>query len=58
MMAAVKDEKVEKAKRLLDENLWVTRCLVKRSMMKYVSFAEVPKFAQISSFFVNPSTKK
>jgi len=28
--AAVKDEKVEKAKRLLDENLWVTRCLVKR----------------------------
>jgi len=25
MMAAVKDEKVEKAKRLLDENLWVTR---------------------------------
>ena len=32
MMAAVKDEKVEKAKRLLDENLWVTRCLVKRIM--------------------------
>ena len=26
--AAVKDEKVEKAKRLLDSDLWVTRCLV------------------------------
>lgn len=28
------------------------------SQKNYVSFAEVPKFAQISSFLVNPSTKK
>ena len=55
MMAAVKDEKVEKAKRLLDENLWVTRCLVKRIM--YL-LRKCPNLLRFCSFLVNPSTKK